>query len=203
MISPRNFGSQTRSAVCFDVTGSVAPRSEREFVHPHAPPLAAVHHVEPPRVIAARAAATPLRFADLSDTHALFLLPRVHDTLVGAPRAIQSFHVGRQKAPASHAEPLAPKLAARVRAAHALFVAADELGDLEDCHQAVRQLPCVDGTSTVTREFSRVCEESACVCFMAPPCECDVWSEAPRAECGAEAFAMAGAVVGGCARNRG
>jgi hypothetical protein len=36
---------------------------------------------------------------------------------------------------------LAPKLAARVRAADALLVAADELGDLEDRQQAVGQLP--------------------------------------------------------------
>jgi hypothetical protein len=35
-------------------------------------------------------------------------------------------------------EPLAPKLTACVLSADALLVAADELGDLEDCQQAIR-----------------------------------------------------------------
>jgi hypothetical protein len=45
------------------------PAREREVVDRHAPPLALVHHVEPPGMIAARAGATAFLLADLPYSH--------------------------------------------------------------------------------------------------------------------------------------
>jgi len=45
--------------------------------------------------------------------------------------------IARVKAPASDAESLRDEEAAPVRASHRLFVAADELGDLERGHESI------------------------------------------------------------------
>ena len=66
-------------------------------------------------------------------------LQLVYDTRVGAPRLIQSSTSAGMKPATAHAESLRREQAARVCAPHGFLVAADVLGDLECCHQSIRQ----------------------------------------------------------------
>jgi len=88
MISARNFGlpELLRSLLHRDrVCGS---SRQREIIYPHAPALAFMHHIEPPRVFAPRAGSTALLLTDFSNGHSILLF--VYETLVGTPRRIQS-----------------------------------------------------------------------------------------------------------------
>ena len=55
----------------------------RKVIDRHAPPLAVVHHVKPPRMFASRTHATSFLFADLANSHPLFSF--LYWTVVGAP----------------------------------------------------------------------------------------------------------------------
>jgi hypothetical protein len=85
-----------------------APR-ERKVVDAHAPALAAVHHVKPPRMFASWTRSTPFLFADLSNSHRSSLWLR--DSCGGSSTNPVEDICG-MKPPSSNAESLRDKQAA-------------------------------------------------------------------------------------------
>ena len=132
-----NFGSQTFSASCFDVTGAVAPRAKREVIDGHSVAFAVVHHVQPPRMLAARARLAAFAATGLSNSHTG--PPFGYETLRWCSSTNPVEDVCGMKPPSSDAEALRDQQTAQVRATNRLLVAADELRDLERGHQPIRQ----------------------------------------------------------------
>ena len=86
-ISPRNFGSQTRSAVCFDVIGSVAPRASAKS-------STGMRHRLPSCITSNHQGCSHRGLARHPFCLQIFRTairpPFGYETLVGAPRRIQS-----------------------------------------------------------------------------------------------------------------
>ncbi len=158
MISARNFGSHTRSAVCFDVTGSVAPRTSANSstrIRQRFPAyITSNHHGCSHRGLPRQPLGLQIfRTAMCSSfcrTKAAAHPPRWPVSLSRDSRRSAACdpvpNVSWIEAATPHAETLTFQLPAQVRAAHALFVAA-----YERCHFGCGQQPVCKRPSITVR----------------------------------------------------
>ena len=136
MISARNFGSHTCSAFCFDVIGSVAPRASAKSstgMRQRLPWCITSNH----QGCSQRGLARQPFCLQIFRTAIRSSFRLRHSRGCSSTNPVED--VCGMEPPSSDAEALRRQETAQVRAANGLLVAADEFGDLERRHQAIRQ----------------------------------------------------------------